>query len=195
VLVITNLTTRFQLALEKNRSLSIKIKIAHILTGAITQYTCKQQGRAQSMTQILSNITHILNEQIEQHRSKPFLKAAMAACAIIATANGKVTLYQRMKVDQIMETNERLAMFDPHNGTNLFNEYCESLQQNTAATRTHLCETIKAVIDNEETADVLIRLSRTMLQNSDLNDRKAQLEINTLCDLLGAHHQDKRYTG
>ncbi len=146
------------------------------------------------MTQILSNITDLLNIQIVQHRNKPFLKAAMAACALVAIANGKVSLYQRMKIDQIMETHERLTMFDPHDGMDLFNEYSERLQKDTELTRQHLCETIKAVIDCEETANCLIQLSQTLLQNNNLAS-KEQMVINSLCDLSGAHHNNKRFAG
>ena len=141
------------------------------------------------MTQILSNITDLLNTQIEQHRNKPFLKAAMAACALVASTNGKVTLYQRMKIDEILENQDRLKIFDPHDGIDLFNDYIERLQNDAETTHRELCEIVKNLVDCEETADWLIQLCQTILQKKDQTDSVAQIEINTLCDLLGARHK------
>ncbi|MEE9425254.1 MAG: hypothetical protein V3V18_09780 [Methylococcales bacterium] len=147
------------------------------------------------MTQILSNITDLLSTQIEQHRNKPFLKAVMAACALVATANGKVSLYQRMKIDQMMETQPRLKIFDPHDGIDLFNEYIERLQNDVETAHRQLCEIIKDVIDCEETADCLIQLCQTILQKKNQTGSVAQIEIKTLCDLLGAHHKHDYHAG
>ncbi|HFD11083.1 MAG TPA: hypothetical protein ENJ32_01230 [Crenotrichaceae bacterium] len=140
------------------------------------------------MTEILSNITYLLNAQITQHRNKPFLKAAMAACALVASANGKVTLYQRMKLDQILETQNRLAIFDPHDGINLFNEYAERLQNDSHSTRKQLYETIKSTIDCEQTANCLIQMSQTLVQNNH-QTRDVQFEINALCEIMGAQSE------
>ena len=147
------------------------------------------------MTQILSNITDLLSTQIKQYRNKPFLKATMAACALVATANGKVSLYQRMKIDQIMETQPRLKIFDPHDGMDLFNAYVERLQNDVETAHRKLCEIIKAVIDCEETADCVIRLCQTILQDSSQTNSVAQIEIRSLCDLLGAHNTHDHHPG
>ena len=136
------------------------------------------------MTQILNNISYLFNSQIERHRNKPFLKATMASCALVAVSSGKITLFQRMKIDQILESQIRLSMFEPHQGVYLFNEYTQDLLRDSETTRKQLYDLIKAVIDCQETANSLVQMSVTMLQNQNQTS-EAILEINFLCELLG----------
>ncbi len=55
-----------------------------------------------------------LNERIAQHRNRDFLKAAMAASALAAKADGTVTLSERYRIDDILARLERLRIYDPH---------------------------------------------------------------------------------
>ncbi len=109
----------------------------------------------------------------------------MATCALAASANGKVSLFQRMKVDRILETEKRLAKFDPHEGMHLFNAYSVRLQADTEVAHRQLYEIIKSAIDNEETANSLIEMSQAMIQQCP-QASKARIEMTTLCKLLGS---------
>ena len=55
-----------------------------------------------------------------RHHNLPFLKATMAACALVATANGEVSFSERVRVDQIIETLEALQVYGPHEAVNIF---------------------------------------------------------------------------
>ena len=75
----------------------------------------------------LATLTDKFQEQMERHRNRPFLRAVMAACALVAAADGKVSLAERVRVDQILDTLEELRIFDPHEGVDLFNEFTDAI--------------------------------------------------------------------
>ena len=81
------------------------------------------------MSGFLKKLTEVYRDRIAKHRNRPFLKAAMAACALVAMANGTVSFRQRIRLDQIMEALEALRDFDPHEGVNLFNEVVTAMQK------------------------------------------------------------------
>ena len=72
----------------------------------------------------MSGFLSVLKDQyhtyMERHHNLPFLKATMAACALVATANGEVSFSERVRVDQIIETLEALQVYGPHEAVNIF---------------------------------------------------------------------------
>lgn len=50
-------------------------------------------------------LTHFKGE-LERNRTRPFLCAAMAGAALVATADGDVSFGERIRLDQILETLE-----------------------------------------------------------------------------------------
>ena len=62
------------------------------------------------MSRFLNHLTKLYQDQVERYRNRPFLKATMAACALVAVADGKVSFSQRVRVDQILETLDKLKV-------------------------------------------------------------------------------------
>ena len=56
------------------------------------------------MSGFLSSLIDNWQDALDRHRNRPFLEAAMAACAVIATDDGTVSFAERVRVDQILET-------------------------------------------------------------------------------------------
>ena len=80
------------------------------------------------MTGILADLVDRYQEHLERLKNRAFLRATMAACALVAVADGRVTFSERVRVDQILETLEALRIFDPHEGVNLFNEFVDAIR-------------------------------------------------------------------
>lgn len=51
----------------------------------------------------------------------------MAGCALVATADGSVSLSERSRIDRIFESVGELEIFNPHEAVNRFNDYAESI--------------------------------------------------------------------
>lgn len=136
------------------------------------------------MPGFLKSLTTLYREQMERHHNRPFLEAAMAACALVAVADGKVSFAQRVRVDQILETLDQLKVFDPHEGVDLFNNHVEAILARPKEGRLKALDVIRAAAAEPETARLLIRLC---LAVSDVNvdTRLAdQIEIVMLCGFI-----------
>ena len=85
----------------------------------------KKRGIA--MSGFLASLIDNWQDALDRHRNRPFLEAAMAACAVIATDDGTVSFAERVRVDQILETLDQLNIYDPHKGGDIFNEYVDEM--------------------------------------------------------------------
>ncbi len=138
----------------------------------------------------LSTLINNFQEGLERNRNRPFLKATMAACALVATADGRVSLGERVRVDQILETLEALKVFDPHEAVDLFNDFCDAILKSPQEGHdTALSALADAAVD-EETKTLIIRIccaiSEVKHPDGDDSTMSAdQIEIVTLCSRLG----------
>ncbi|GAB6054109.1 tellurite resistance TerB family protein [Magnetospira thiophila] len=138
----------------------------------------------------LSVLTDRFQEELSRQRNLPFLRATMAACALVAADDGVVSLGERVRVDQILETLEALRVFDPHEGVDLFNAFVDGI---LASPRVGHAAALRVVLDfvedNPEVAHLLIRVC---LAVSEANGEKTlidQIEIVSLCSRLGIDPQ------
>ena len=76
------------------------------------------------------NLFESVQERLHQHRDRGFLKAAMAASALAAYADGTVSLTERYSIDDMLENLERLNLHDPKKATQILNGYIHALQEN-----------------------------------------------------------------
>lgn len=138
----------------------------------------------------LHSLTTLYRKEVERHHNLPFLKAVMAACALVAIADGKVTLGQRARVDQILETLDALKVFDPHEGVELFNGFIDAILEEPEAGRDAALKAILAVAKDPATAKLLIRIC-CAVSDANTDTRLAdQIEIVMLCSRLGVEPND-----
>jgi tellurite resistance protein len=138
----------------------------------------------------LQSLTTLYRKEIERHHNLPFLKAAMAACALVAIADGKVTLGQRARIDQILETLDALKVFDPHEGVELFNDFIDAILESPEDGRDAALKAIFAVARDKATAKLLIRLCCAVSEAKAETHLADQIEIVMLCSRLGIEPKD-----
>jgi tellurite resistance protein TerB len=137
------------------------------------------------MTGFLDSLANLFREQVGRYRNWPFLNAAMAACALVATANGKVSFCQRVRIDQILETLDRLREFDPHEGVDLFNDFVEKIVRSPAAGHDKALAALSVVAREKEVAELLIRLCLAVSESDGKISMSELSEIVSLCGVLG----------
>ena len=138
------------------------------------------------MSGFLVTLSKLYREQLERHRNRPFLRAAMAGCALISMASGAVTLRERVRVDQVLETLDALQVYDPHEGVELFNEFVEALEASEEQGRSMVLEAIDAEVAQEpEKAGLLIRICLAVSEVEEGIPVREQEQIAALCDHLG----------
>jgi tellurite resistance protein TerB len=90
---------------------------------------------------------------------KPFLKAAMAVCALTTHADGEVSLVERYRVDAILDAMDRLRIHNPHKAVDIMNDYIEGLRTEPERTVEVLQGKISRCADNYKSARTLLRIA------------------------------------
>ncbi|MBL6933265.1 MAG: tellurite resistance TerB family protein, partial [Rhodospirillales bacterium] len=110
------------------------------------------------MSSILNNLFIELKHGVERHENRPLLKCAMAACALVAEADGVVSFSERVCLDNILETLEALKIFNPHEGVNLFNGFVDDIRADPVKGRLKALKAISDVGPSRKTAELLMKV-------------------------------------
>ena len=137
------------------------------------------------MVGILDNLKHFFQARSEKEQNRPFLEAAMAACAMVSASEGQVSFADRIRVDEIMETLTQLKVFDPHEGVAIFNHHAARILAAPQAGRAAALEKIKTVTSDPETAEILIDLCLAVSLSNGVTSLVEHIEIVSLCGLIG----------
>lgn len=103
-----------------------------------------------------------LKQELVRHRRRPFLEAAMAACALIAAADDEVSFSERARMDAVLEGLAELRIFDPHVAVDLFNARVEALQADRETGQAAAFEAIRRGAAGEGAAELLVRICVAM---------------------------------
>lgn len=142
------------------------------------------------MAGFLSTLMSRYRVQLERNRNRPFLRGTMAASALVAMADGQVTLPERVRVDQILETLEALKVFDPHEGVNLFNDFVDAIRESSKGGREAAFADVERVARNPETGALILRICLAISEADGEVAMVDQIEIVTLCSRLGIDPRD-----
>ena len=137
------------------------------------------------MAGFLQGLTTLYRKEVERHHNRPFLEAAMAACALVATARGHITFAHRTRIDQILETLDALKLFDPHEGVEIFNAHAEKILEHPRDGRLRALRVIRRATKNPDTARLLVQLCLAVSEMNDDTSLADQIEIVMLCDQIG----------
>lgn len=137
------------------------------------------------MAGFLQSLKDQYRAHVVRHENLPFLRACMAACALVATADGHVSFTERVRVDQILETLDQLSVFDPHDGVNLFVGFAETIIANPRDGHAAVLKELDVVREERETAELLVRICLAVAESNGETSLPDQIEIVTLCSHLG----------
>jgi tellurite resistance protein TerB len=99
-----------------------------------------------------------LKQELARHRQRPFLLAAMAACALIASADDEVSFSERTRMDAVLESLAELRLFDPHEAVDLFDARLDALQADRDAGRAAAFEAVRRGAVAEGAGVLIVRI-------------------------------------
>ncbi len=105
------------------------------------------------------NIIGKLRTDTARYWDKPFLKAAMAVCALTTHADGEVSLSERYRVDAILDAMDRLRVHNPHKAVDIMNDYIEGLRTEPERTVEVLQGKISRYAGDYKSARTLLRIA------------------------------------
>lgn len=133
---------------------------------------------------MFEKLREAIRETKERSQNRPFLEAAMAACAHVAMADGAVSIGERWRVDDIMEHLDQLKVFDPHEGVEAFNRFVDAIARNREEGRRSAFEAIEAVADDEALALLVARIC-IAINEADGEFSEAELfAVQEVCEAL-----------
>ncbi len=124
-------------------------------------------------------------KEVERHKNRPFMEAAMAASALVVIADGVVSFSERSRVDQIIENLTQLRVFDVHEAIDVFNDYLDNIRESGEAGRAAALSAIEKVKDVPDASLVLLKVC-VSISNADGEFSEAERrQVDEICARLG----------
>lgn len=137
------------------------------------------------MSGFIKSLANKYHEHMEQQKNRPFLEGVMAACALVATADGEVSFGERVRVDQILQSLKQLKMFDPHLGINIFNDYTDQILQEPETGHEIVFQAMARVAKDPENGALMLKICKAISQAHSGDHLADEIEIVSLCTRLG----------
>ena len=109
----------------------------------------------------------------------------MAACAMVSVSKGQVDFCDRVLLDQILTTLDRLKIFDPHEGVEIFNDFITKIRTSPKDGHEDALAAVKEVATDKKTAELIVRLCLAISLSDGKTSMVEQIEIVSFCSLLG----------
>lgn len=142
------------------------------------------------MSGLFANLMQGLQNQAERHRNRPFMEATMAACALVATADGTVSFSERHRIDQILERLDQLRVFDPHEAMNVFDDFIQELQDNPEAGRRAALQRLAKVAEDKDSSRLMVRICCAVSEADGDFSTAERRQIEAVCRALGLTLED-----
>ncbi len=82
----------------------------------------------------------------------------MAAGALVAMADDKLSLSESQKIDEVLEGVKRLQVFDVHEATDLFKDYAHSVEADPVSARVNLLRTVEKISRDPKAAQLTVKV-------------------------------------
>ncbi len=139
---------------------------------------------------MLISLAESLNKKLTRHRRRPFLEGAMAACALVAAADGKITFSETNRVDDIVRNLRMLKVFDVHEAVDLFQDFVAAIQSRPEAGKAEALAAVAKGGSDAELSALIVRLSAAISQADGVFHPSERDCIVEICRALDLHPKD-----
>ena len=118
-------------------------------------------------------------------RNKPFLEAAMASAAFVASTGEEVSFARRHALDRVLENVERLKGFEVHAAIDLFDDFVRHFDTAPDRARARALKAISALAGQAEAAELLVRIAGTVARAEGEVSAEARAQVGEIARALG----------
>lgn len=118
-----------------------------------------------------------------QHR-REFWEATIAACALVAAPDGKVSFATRVRIDHILDSLPDLKVFDTNEFVELFDRFVDEFRANPRKARAHALEVARKGAKRAEEAELLARVALAVVDTEAAPETIDVEPIEALCEAL-----------
>lgn len=124
-------------------------------------------------------------ERLAQYNDRDFLKAAMAACALAAYADGKVSLSERYSIDDMLENLQRLTLHNAEKAAQILDDFLHELRENPEGAEAVLIGKLKRIANDKTAAELVAAIALSVCQADGDFVYLERMQFQAICDNLG----------
>ena len=124
--------------------------------------------------------------KVQQIRGRRFLDAAMAAAALVSTADEDVRLSEQFALDRLLQRMQQLRVFDPRAGVELHRRYVERITAESGDGRRDAIDSVSSFRGDEEQGLLILYVGAVVARaDGDLSEpeRRALADISSALGL------------
>jgi len=130
-----------------------------------------------------NNLANDLTTKFKQLNNSTFKKGAMATCALVAAADGKIDPSEKTKVAQLIAKNEMLQVFNAGELRDLFLDYCGKAEDEFD--RIDLFALVRKLKGNADQATYAVKVALIIANADGVFDDDEKAVVTEICQTLG----------
>lgn len=131
-----------------------------------------------------------LQSEVLKYKNKDFLEATVAACALVAAADGNITSEEKQKMIGFMKQSEALSVFDTGEVIKLFEKYTSNYDFDAMIGKAESLRTISKLKKKSEQARLLIRVCCSIGAADGNFDEQEKTLVREICKELDQNPAD-----
>ncbi len=142
-------------------------------------------GFFDNLKEQVAELNNSLQSSVKKYKNAKFADAAMAACALIAAADGTIDASERKKTASYITKSEALAVFDVAELQQKFVSYCDKLSADFDFGKIEMLQIIGKLRGKEEQARTVIQVA-IIIGGADGNfDDDEKMAVRDICNTVG----------
>jgi tellurite resistance protein len=133
---------------------------------------------------MLQELKNRLSERRSRRNNRTFLEATMAACALVAMADKKVTFSESSKIDQILESLDQLRDYDVHDVINLFNQHIDAMEADLDGGRAEAMKAVEVLVGDPKAGRVIVNICLAIAGADGAFTPDERWQIENICQKL-----------
>lgn len=137
------------------------------------------------MSRLTESAKRLLERHRERVRGRQFLDAVMSASALVACADGEVSLAELVGRDEVLRRIEALQAFDTHEAVDIFRDHVGAIEADWAAGTARALEALAPLGSDAASAQLLLRVAVAIAKADADFSPEEQRAIARICEALG----------
>ncbi len=131
-----------------------------------------------------------LNAEVSKFRNKAFMEATVAACALVAAADGTISSEEKQKMAGFIRNSDELKNFAMTDVIAFFEKVVGNFEFDTAIGKAEALKVIGRLRTNQEQARVMVRVACVIGASDGNFDVKEQAVVREICVELALNPSD-----
>ncbi len=131
-----------------------------------------------------AEVSNTLTSEVKRYANRAFHEAVVAACAVIAAADGDISAAEKKKMMGFMDMNETMKLFDKNSTIKIFNKYTEQMDFDVDLGRNEALTAIGRMAGKVNEGRAIVRLACAIGAADDNFDASEKAAAHQICGVL-----------